>query len=128
TGTSSGVEVDADTFERTAAEGHRRLEARDLTGAAALLEDALALWRGPPFADFPDADFAVHERTRLTELHATAVEDLAEVRLEAGAATVVTAELERLVAADPGRERAWGLLMRALYASGRQQDALVAYQ
>jgi DNA-binding SARP family transcriptional activator len=126
--TDAGVEVDAATFERAATEAHRRLAARDLTGAAAQLEDALALWRGTPFAEFPDAEFAVHERTRLADLHATAVEDFAEVRLESGAAAAVTPELERLVAADPGRERAWGLLMRALYATGRQQDALVAFQ
>ena len=47
---------------------------------------------------------------------------------ECGALESVIAEVERLVAEQPGRERAWGLLMRALYAAGRQHDALVAFQ
>ena len=43
-------------------------------------------------------------------------------------AAVAIPELERLVAEEPGRERAWALLMRALYAGGRQHHALVAFQ
>ena len=90
-----GVDVDADGFERLAYEGHRRLTARDLTGAAGVLTDTLAVWRGSPYSDFPDVDFAVHERTRLVGLHATVVEDLAEARLETGAATAATANGRR---------------------------------
>ena len=45
-----------------------------------------------------------------------------------GGARTVAADMERIVASEPGRERAWALLMRALYASGRQHDALDAYQ
>ena len=41
-----------------------------------------------------------------------------------GGARTVAADMERIVASEPGRERAWALLMRALYASGRQHDAL----
>ena len=124
----SDVEVDADVFERRATDGHRRLGAGDLTGAIVVLSDALDEWRGLPYTDFPDVEFAARERTRLNDIRAVAVEDLAEARLESGAASVVTAELERLVGEHPGRERAWGLLMRALYAGGRQQEALVAFQ
>lgn len=124
----AGVEVDADSFERLAGEGRRRLIARDITGAIAVLSDALTIWRGSPYADFPEVEFADHERARLADVHATTLEDLAEARLESGAVTLVTSELERLVAEHPGRERAWGLLMRALYGVGRQHDALVASQ
>jgi len=122
------AEVDADVFERLAGEGHRRLATRDVTGAVAALEDAIALWHGDPYADFPSIDFAVHARTRLVGIHRVAVEDLAEARLESGAVASAAADLERLVAGDPGREHAWALLMRALYARGGQQDALVAFQ
>ena len=44
------------------------------------------------------------------------------------AASTVVPDMERVVAEEPGRERAWSLLMRGLYASGRQHDALAAYQ
>src|SRR6266508_3347935 len=60
--------------------------------------------------------------------HAEAVEDLAEAQLGMGAAVSAIPALERLVGDEPGRERAWGLLMRALYAGGRQHDALDAFQ
>ncbi len=123
-----GVEVDADIFDRLASDGHRRAATGDLTGAVSVLTAALDLWRGSPYSDFPDVEFAVHERLRLTEAHSTAVEDLAEAQLESGATSAATGDLERLVSEHPGRERAWGLLMRALYAAGRQHDALVAFQ
>lgn len=120
--------VDAVRFDQLAAQAHRSVASGEWAGAIRDLTDALRMWRGLPYSDFPEVEFAAHERTRLVELHARAIEDLAEARLESGAAAAVTAELERIVAEHPGRERAWGLLMRALYASGRQQEALVAFQ
>jgi WD40 repeat protein/DNA-binding SARP family transcriptional activator len=125
---AEGVEVDADVFDRLTSDGHRRVATGDLTGAVSVLTEALAMWRGSPYADFPDSEFAVHERTRLVESHATAREDLAETQVESGATSAATGDLERLVGEHPGRERAWGLLMRAQYAAGRQHDALVAFQ
>jgi Bacterial transcriptional activator domain len=72
---ASGVEVDANSFERRAGEGHRRMGIGDLTGAIAVLSDAVAEWRGLPYTDFPDVEFAAYERCRLED------EDLAEARL-----------------------------------------------
>ncbi len=125
---ADGVEVDADVFDRLTSDGRRRVATGDLTGAVSVLTEALAMWRGSPYADFPDSEFAVHERTRLVDSHATAREDLAEAQVESGATSAATGDLERLVGEHPGRERAWGLLMRAQYAAGRQHDALVAFQ
>lgn len=124
----AAADVDAEQFEALADTGQRSLATGDATGARAALEEALALWRGEPFADFSDAEFAVHARTRLSGIHAVAVENLAEARLACGSVSAVAADLERLVGAEPGREHAWALLMRALYAAGRQQDALTAFQ
>ena len=64
---ADGVEVDADVFDRLASDGRRRVATGDLTGAVSVLTEALAMWRGSPYADFPDSEFAVHERTRLVE-------------------------------------------------------------
>ena len=78
--------------------------------------------------EFGDVDFAVADRVHLEERRLVAMEDLAEARLGTGGAPAVVPEMERVVAEEPGRERAWALLMRALYASGRQHHALTAYQ
>ena len=121
--------VDATEFEALADEGRRRLGARDFAGAATVLDRALALWRGEAYVDFAgSAEFASAASVRLDEVRWAAAEDLAEARLQCGALESVIAHLERLVAEQPGRERAWGLLMWALYAAGRQHDALVAFQ
>ncbi|MGW3349889.1 BTAD domain-containing putative transcriptional regulator [Nonomuraea rubra] len=119
--------VDAHRFERLAREGRGLLAAGAHARAAALLREALGLWRGPAFADVADAPFAGPQVVRLEELRLAATEDLYEAELslpDAGPA----AGLRELVAAHPLRERARGLLMRALHAAGRQAEALAAYE
>ena len=120
--------VDAERFMQMAAEGRRALDQGRVAVATALLSEALELWRGPAYVEFRDAEFAVAEGVRLDELRLAAMEDLAEAQLSTGAVATAVAELERLVVEDPGRERAWALLMQGLYAAGRQQQALGAFQ
>ncbi len=120
--------VDAVRFERLAGEGRRRLVVGEHAEAAEALSAGLDLWRGPAYVEFADVEGARAEATRLRELRLMAVEDLAEAQLGMGAAVSAIPALERLVGDEPGRERAWGLLMRALYAGGRQHDALDAFQ
>jgi DNA-binding SARP family transcriptional activator len=85
---------------------------------------ALALWRGPAYADFADEDWTQGERSRLTELRLQAVERVAEARLASGLAAEAVPELDSHVTEHPWREDAWRLLALALYRSGRQGDAL----
>ena len=120
--------VDAVRFEQLAADGRGELGRGNAASAVGSLRDALRLWRGPAYAEFRDADFALAEGARLSELRSAAVEDLAEAQLAIGAVATVVADLERLVVEEPGRERAWALLMQALYAAGRQQHALAAFR
>lgn len=127
-------DVDAHRFESLAAEGRRLLAAGRPAEATEPLTAALALWRGPALADLPvaasgDVRDAVGEgvAARLDELRLTALEDLAEAHLTVGDATQV-AELRRLVAAHPLRERAAALLMRALTAEDRRAEALEVYE
>jgi DNA-binding SARP family transcriptional activator len=103
-------------------------EARDRDGAADLLRQALALWRGPALAEVADEPFAHAEARRLEELRLAAVEERIDAELALGRQRELVPELESLVAANPLRERAAGQLMRALYASGRQADALAVYR
>ena len=95
---------------------------------AARLAEALALWRGEPYLDLGDLPAAGAERRRLEERRLAAVEALAAARLELGQHRALVGWLEQLVAAHPLHERLWGLLMLALYRSGRQADALAAYR
>jgi DNA-binding SARP family transcriptional activator len=94
------AQVDAARFDRLVAEA-RRSAAQGSPGAARLLEEALALWRGPALAEFADQPWARAEAARLEELRLAAVELRAEVGLAAGRHGELVGELEALVAAHP---------------------------
>ncbi|WP_338783603.1 BTAD domain-containing putative transcriptional regulator [Streptomyces sp. DG1A-41] len=117
--------VDALRFQELAdrARAHREPAVK-----ADLFADALALWRGPAYADVAESLFARSEIARLEELRLAVVEDHAEVRLTLGEHTALAAELGTLVARHPLRERLRMAHMRALYRSGRQGDALQSFQ
>ncbi len=88
------------------------------------LQQALDPWRGPAYADFPDAPWARTERARLAELRLGALEHLARTRLHLGQAVQAVPDLDAHVAEHPWREDGWHLLALALYRTGRQADAL----
>jgi DNA-binding SARP family transcriptional activator len=93
-----------------------------------LLQGGLALWRGPPLADFGFDDFAQAEIRRLDELRLVALEVRIDAELELGRHGDVVGELEALVRQHPLRETFRRQLMLALYRSGRQAEALDVYQ
>jgi DNA-binding SARP family transcriptional activator/DNA-binding beta-propeller fold protein YncE len=107
-------ELDVDRFERLAREGRH--------------EEALGLWRGPPLVELREERFAEEARRRLEDERLVALEDRIDADLADGRSAALVPELEALVAQHPLRERLHGQLMRALYASGRQADALDAYR
>jgi predicted ATPase/DNA-binding SARP family transcriptional activator len=121
-------DVDAHRFARLAASGHRALAAGDHPAAVALLREAIELWRGPALADVADAPFAAAHAVRLEEGRLAAVTDRIEADLALGEHASLVPELQQLVEAHPLRERIRGQLMRALYGSGRQAEALGAYE
>jgi predicted ATPase/DNA-binding SARP family transcriptional activator len=88
---------------------------------------ALSLWRGGPLSDFATEQWAATEAARLTELRLSALTERAQVALALGRHTEVVADLEPVVAQDPGLESLAGLLMIALYRNGRQANALEVY-
>jgi DNA-binding SARP family transcriptional activator len=95
--------------------------------ASRLLREALALWHGSALAEFEEP-FARVEGGRLKELRLTALEDRVDADLALGRSAELVAELTALIAANPRRERLRAQLMCALYRSGRQTEALEAYQ
>ena len=120
--------VDAARFGRLAADGRHRLDEDDPAGAADVLDEALALWRGPALADVAYDEFAQDEVRRLEEARLAATEDRAEALLRTGRTAGVAGELDGLVAAHPLRERLRALAMLAMYRDGRQADALDLYE
>jgi DNA-binding SARP family transcriptional activator len=116
--------LDLHRFERLTREAHGAEPAR----AAALLREALALWRGPPLAEFAYDSFAQAAIGRLVELRLAALERRIDADLALARHADVVPELEELVREHPLRERLRGQLMLALYRCGRQADALEAFQ
>jgi class 3 adenylate cyclase len=102
--------------------------AEEPTKAAAILRDALGLFRGRPLAEFADERFAEVEVARIEALRLEALEERIEGDLALGRHAALVGELEALVAAEPLRERLRAQLMVALYRCGRQAEALAAYR
>jgi predicted ATPase/DNA-binding SARP family transcriptional activator len=121
-------ELDAEVFAEEVVEGRRALEAGEPERAAALLAQALALWRGPALAQVAFEDFAQAEIRRLEELRWAALEARVDAELALGRHAELVGELEGLLAQQPARERIAGQLMLALYRCGRQTDALEVYR
>ncbi|MGI5204590.1 BTAD domain-containing putative transcriptional regulator [Spirillospora sp. CA-108201] len=119
-----GDEVDADRFRALAARARTPDDPRE---RAALLTEALGLWRGAAFADFADEEFARAAADRLADQRLAVLEEHAEARLDAGEHLLLAGELAGLVARHPLRERLRAVQMRALYRAGRQHEALDAY-
>ncbi|PKN82041.1 MAG: hypothetical protein CVU47_04580 [Chloroflexi bacterium HGW-Chloroflexi-9] len=121
-------DIDAGRFERLVAEGRLALGERRYQAASNVLRQALSLWRGSALADL-DADGAAQaEIARLDEERLRALEARIDADLGCGAHADVVPELQRLVAVHPLRETLRAQLMLALYRSGRQAEALDAYQ
>ncbi|MGI5239889.1 BTAD domain-containing putative transcriptional regulator [Dactylosporangium sp. CA-139066] len=120
--------VDIHRFERAVGLARAARDGGDTAGAARGFDEALAWWRGPALADVGDAEWAERERHRLEELRLGAREDRLELLVQAGPAAGVVADLERLMAEHPLRERLSRLLMLALYRDGRQADALAVHR
>jgi predicted ATPase/DNA-binding SARP family transcriptional activator len=116
--------VDAQRFRDLVTLAH---QTEDPQARAALLAEALGLWRGPALADFGEEAFARATIARLEEQRLTAQELHAEARLELGQHHLVADELAELVARNPLRERLRATYMRALYHAGRQSEALATY-
>ncbi|WP_329220720.1 tetratricopeptide repeat protein [Streptomyces sp. NBC_01485] len=121
------AELDLLAFENLIRDGSRAASDGEWRTARRCGEQALALWRDEPLADLSDVAVREAECQRLGELHLVAREGMAEAEIETGRHREAIAELLRLTAAHPLRERPHGLLMRALHQDGRSAEALELY-
>jgi len=96
--------------------------------AAEQASAALALWRGEPLADVESELLLRRHAPRLAEMRLQAEETRIDACLHLGRHAELIGDLRQLTAGHPLRERFWALLMLALFRSGRQADALAAYQ
>ena len=123
------VTVDADEFVADVARGRGMLARGDDETAAGILESALDRWAGPRvFGGLGDFPFLAITTARLEELRVGAAETLADAHARRGRAAGDVALLEELAARDPLRESLALRLVTALYAAGRQADALAAFE
>jgi DNA-binding SARP family transcriptional activator len=121
---SSGVEFDVHRFTEHATAGRKALGRKDPQQAVGEFDAALALWRGPGYADMRGASWAAPVVARLDELRLSVVEARCEAQLALGQHHGVVAELDMHARAHPLREYGCQLLALALYRAGRQAEAL----
>ena len=117
--------LDLDRFTQLRAQAR---ESSDLEHRAALLHEALLLWRDEPLPELRTEPFSTAAVAHLDQLRLAALEERIDADLALGREAALVTELESLVAEHPYRERLRAQLMLALYRSGRQADALDAYQ
>lgn len=120
--TLHSLETDIELFRRGVTDS-----VEDSRGVAAGLASALDLWRGPVLADL-DRRWVLDESSILESQRANAVARWAEATIADGEPESVVPQIEPMVANAPLDERFHGILMRALYRSGRQADALAVYR
>ncbi|MFI5497220.1 AfsR/SARP family transcriptional regulator [Actinoplanes sp. NPDC051859] len=118
--------LDLEVFDREIGRARSARSAGELPEAAQAVHAALQLWRGPAF-DGLTSPLLDAERERLAERRISVLEERIEIDLAMGNDQDLVAELQRLVAEHPMRERLRGSLMTALYRSGRQGEALAAF-
>ncbi|MFE6401411.1 AfsR/SARP family transcriptional regulator [Streptomyces alboflavus] len=118
-------DIDAHRFERLVGEGTRALADGDPAKAAALLDDALALWHGDAFADLPDH---TAEATRWSARRLDALRARFTAALALGQAESALPELTALCDGHPLDEPLQALRLRALRDVGRAAEALAAYE
>ncbi|GIH04630.1 SARP family transcriptional regulator [Rhizocola hellebori] len=120
--------ADSQTFIELAAEVVSAQQGGDPVRAYAVAERALALWRGPAYADTRDVAMIEAEAVRLEELKLTVFEEQMQAGLDLGRHAELVGLLTTAVAENPYRERLSGQLLLALYRGGRQVEAWEVYR
>ncbi|MFF1684443.1 MULTISPECIES: BTAD domain-containing putative transcriptional regulator [unclassified Streptomyces] len=122
---AASEDIDLFRFERLVGDGARALADGDAGKAAVVLDDALALWRGPALADLPDRSA---DAARWEALHLDARRTRLGASLALGRAETALPELTALCDAHPLDEPLQALRLRALRDAGRTAEALAAYE
>lgn len=120
--------VDATRYDQLSAAGHEAVNRNDPETASKALGEALDLWRGPALADVPTGPQLGIEALRLEETRLGDQHLRIEADLQIGRHHQLLGELATLCARHPLLENFCAQHMVALYRSGRQGQALEAFQ
>lgn len=96
----------------------------DPLAAQELLDEALAIWKGAPFRELEDGEWARPEIERLEQNRLEMLEERWETSLALGRHTQITGELASFTSEHGLRDRAARQLAVALHRSGRTPEAL----
>jgi DNA-binding SARP family transcriptional activator len=121
------TQIDAGAFRELLRRARTSLGHGDRAGAADRFDRALGLWRGPALTDVPVGHALAGWCAAVHEERVRAVEDRADTQLAMGIVDRPTTDLRELLAAEPLRERAYALLIRARYLAGDVEGALATY-
>lgn len=121
------VSVDTKQFADLHEQGRAHLTAGESRQAAAILDTALRLWRGPALTDIDDVIGVRPFALQLSSMRQAAGDDRIEALLQCGEGQSLINELRASLAMDPLQETAWHQLMRALWRSGQEAEALAAF-
>ncbi|MDX5456331.1 AfsR/SARP family transcriptional regulator [Micromonospora tulbaghiae] len=121
---ASRSEIDIYRFTDRVTSAQNAMKAAEWTKAARVIREALAEWRGSPFAEFHDQGVFRDEAFRLSEIRLQALENQVEIDLALGDCQHLVGTLRPLVASHPYREKFHEQLARALYQLGRPLEAL----
>ena len=121
------VEVDAKQFAELCERGRARIAAGEAGPAAEDLDAALGLWRGSALGDLGDLHGLRPFVLRLDEMRREAASERVEAYLQCGQGESLISELRSSLGLDPLQEPAWHQLMRALWQTGREAEALATY-
>ncbi len=119
-------DLDTTALADRATRGRAQLASGDAAAADTLVLEALDLWRGEPYADWPDVLALENERVRLRGVHDLASQTHWEAQLALGRHGEALPDLRRLTLERPLQERWWELLALASYRAGNQGEALDA--
>lgn len=119
--------VDLTAFDQHVTEASKLRQRALLDASATAWRKALKLWRGPPLPGVP-GPFAEGQRLRLNDLHCSALEQYWDTEILLGRHSKLLTELSAAVRDHPLRENLTRLFMLASYRSGRQADAIAAFE
>lgn len=120
-------QVDLTVFDQHVIKARELRRRTQLGSSATAWRKALELWRGPPLPGIP-GPFADSQRQRLTDLHMSALEECWETEILLGRHAELFVELSAAVRDQPLGENLTRLFMLASYRSGRQADAIAAFE